>query len=75
MQCEQELLWTKKTYKKILEFGRSYSRIINNIVLPVDNIPQASANSNVAGITSDKWKSLINAKKACQEWASPADNS
>jgi hypothetical protein len=44
-------------------------------VLPVDNIPQASANSNVAGITSDKWKSLINAKKACQEWASPADNS
>jgi hypothetical protein len=36
-------------------------------VLPVDNIPQASANSNVAGIASGKAKSPINAQKARQE--------
>jgi hypothetical protein len=32
-------------------------------LLPVDNIPQASANSNVAVIASGKAKSSINAKK------------
>jgi hypothetical protein len=36
-------------------------------VLPVDSIPQASANSNVAGIASGKAKSSINAQKAHQE--------
>jgi hypothetical protein len=33
----------------------------------IGNIPQASANINVAGIASDKGKSPINPKKASQE--------
>jgi hypothetical protein len=53
-------------YEQILKFSSSNSRI-NNIVLPVANIPQASANSNVAGITSGKAKSPINPLKAHQE--------
>jgi hypothetical protein len=36
-------------------------------VLPVSNIPQASANNNVTGIKSGKAKSRINAQKAGQE--------
>jgi hypothetical protein len=36
-------------------------------VLLIDNISQASANSNLAGITSGKAKSPINVKKARQE--------
>jgi hypothetical protein len=36
-------------------------------VLPVDNIPQTSANSNVAGMANGKAKSPINAQKAHQE--------
>jgi hypothetical protein len=36
-------------------------------VLLVHNIPQALANSNVAGIASGKAKSPINAQKASQE--------
>jgi hypothetical protein len=35
-------------------------------VLPVDNIPQASANSNVAGIARSKANSQINAQKVRQ---------
>jgi hypothetical protein len=35
--------------------------------LPVNNILQASTNSNVAGIASSKAKSPIDAQKACQE--------
>jgi hypothetical protein len=35
--------------------------------LPVANIPQASANSNMTGITSGKAKSSINAQKSRQE--------
>ncbi len=66
MQCKQELLkellWTRETYKQISKFSR-----INNIVLPVSNIPQASANNNVTGIKSGKAKSRINAQKAGQE--------
>jgi hypothetical protein len=36
-------------------------------MLPVANIPQGSANRNVAGIASGKVKSPINAQKARQE--------
>ncbi len=41
----------------------------------IDNIPQASANSNMTGIASGKVKSSINTQKASQQWTAPVDNS
>ncbi len=66
---------SKNYYEQVKCVKKTKIQQNNNIVFPVDNIPQASANSNVAGIASGKAKCPINAQKACQEQTGPADNS